>query len=242
MYSSTRRWPIACSAGEDPLGQRLGGLIDDGMPVVGVVGDVKGDGPAAPAPPAYYFPFRVLGSQRAAAAIVRTAGDPGALIPNIRQAVERLDPQLPVFEVRTMRDVALSRMGDRRFAMSLFGIFAGLALLLGAVGIYGVMSFSVAQRSKELGVRLALGASRSSVMGMVLGQGARLVVPGLVIGLLLALASGRVLGSLLFEVSSVDPFTYVPVASVLAVVALGATFIPALRATRVDPMEALRVE
>jgi predicted permease len=227
-------------AGEDPVGQRIGEWSDGGMLVVGVVGDGMGGGPSRPAPPAFYFPFGLFGGERAAAAIVRTAGDPQALIPNLRLAVERLDLQLPVYGIRTMKEVAQQRMGTRRFAMSLFGVFAGLALLLGAVGIYGVMSYSVAQRSRELGVRLALGAGRGSVMRMVLWEGAGLVAPGIVIGLVLALAAGRLLDSLLYEVSAVDPLTYVAVAFVLTVVALGATYGPALRATRLDPLTSIR--
>jgi putative ABC transport system permease protein len=116
------------------------------------------------------------------------------------------------------------------------------ALLLEAVGIYGVMSFSVARRSKELGVRLALGASRASVMRLVMIQGARLTLPGVLVGLMLALASGRVLGSLLYEVSALDPLTYGVVAAVLAVVSMAATFVPAFRATRVDPIGSIRDE
>jgi predicted permease len=227
-------------AGADPIGQRIGSWVEGGMAVVGVVGDVKGGGPTRPAPPAFYFPFATFGGERAASAIVRTAGNPRALIPHVRQAVEQLDPQVPVYGIRTMEEVAVQRLGSRRFAMSLFGVFAGLALLLGAVGIYGVMSFSVTQRTRELGVRLALGASRGSVMRMVLSQSARLVGPGLALGLLLALAAARLLSSLLFEVSAVDPVTYLAVASVLAMVALGATFVPALRATRVDPLTSIR--
>jgi len=229
-------------AGEDPIGQRVTEWVDGGMEVVGVVGDVRGGGPSRPTPPAFYFPFATFGGERAAAAIVRTSGDPHALVPEIRLAVERLDPQLPVYAVRTMKEVALARMGTRRFAMSLFGVFAGLALLLGAIGIYGVMSFSVAQRSRELGVRLALGAGRGSVLRMVMGEGVRLVVPGIVIGLGLALASSRLLGSLLFEVSAVDPKTYVAVSLVLMLVALGATYLPARRATRVDPLTSIRAD
>jgi predicted permease len=229
-------------AGADPVGQRLGRWVDGGMLVVGVVGDVLGGGPARPVPPAFYFPFGLFGGERAAAAIVRTAGDPQALIPNLRMAVERLDPQLPVYGVRSVKEIARQRVAGRRSAMSIFGVFAGLALLLGAVGIYGVMSFSVAQRSRELGVRLALGAGRDSVMRMVLSEGARLVAPGIAVGLVLALASARLLRSLLFEVSAVDPLTYVAVAFVLTAVALGATYLPALRATRVDPLTSIRNE
>jgi len=229
-------------AGEDPIGQGISRWVEGGLRVIGVVGDVKGGGPDRPTPPAFYFPFALFGGERAAAAIVRTAGDPTALVPDVRRAVARLDPELPVYEIRTMREVARQRMGTRRFAMSLFGVFAGLALLLGAIGIYGVMSFSVAQRSRDLGVRLALGAGRGSVMRMVLGEGGRLIGPGIVIGLLVALASGRLLESLLFEVSAVDPLTYGAVAVVLAAVGLGATYVPAYRATRMDPLTSIRSE
>jgi predicted permease len=229
-------------AGEDPVGQRVGDWVDGGLLIVGVVGDVMGGGPTRPAPPAFYFPFAAFGGVRSSAAIVKTAGDPQALIPNLRRAVERLDSDLPVYGIRTMREVAATRSGGRRFAMSIFGVFAGLALLLGAVGIYGVMSFSVAQRSTEMGVRLALGAGRSSVMRMVMSEGVRLVGPGIAIGLGLALASARLLGSLLFEVSAVDPLTYLSVAFVLAVVALVAICVPALRAMRVDPLASIRNE
>jgi putative ABC transport system permease protein len=226
--------------GEDPLGQRLSDWVEGGMPIVGVVGDVKGGGPTRPTPPAFYFPYAAFGGERAGAAIVRTAGPPETLIPHVRQAVERLDPRLPIYNIRTMADVAMERMGSRRFAMSLFGVFAGLSLLLGAIGIYGVMSFSVAKRSKELGVRLALGASRTSVMRLVLSQGFRLVAPGILIGLVLAVAAGRLLESLLFEVSALDPVTYLAVAFMLMLVGFVATGLPAFRATRVDPLTSIR--
>jgi putative ABC transport system permease protein len=229
-------------AGEDPIGQGITDWVEGGLRIVGVVGDVRGGGPTRPTPPAFYFPFGLFGGESAAAAIVRTAGDPTALVPYVRQAVVGLDPQLPVYDIRTMREVAHQRMGTRRFAMSLFGVFAGLALLLGAVGIYGVMSFSVAQRSRELGVRLALGAGRASVLRLVLGEGARLIVPGIVIGVVLALAAARLLSSLLFEISAVDPVTFLSVSLVLTAVGLGATFVPAHRATRLDPLTSIRNE
>jgi putative ABC transport system permease protein len=228
-------------SGEDPVGQHLG-WSDRDMTIVGVVADVRGAGPTRPTPPAFYHPFRSYGRNLGASAIVRTSGDPEALIPHIRQAVAHLDPQLPIFEIRTMRQVELLGLGTRHFAMSLFGVFAAMALLLGAIGIYGVMSFSVAQRSRDLGVRLALGAGRASVMGMVLREGLRLVGLGVAIGLVMALASARLLGSLLFEVSAVDPTTYAAVAAVLTVVGLGAMYIPARRATRVDPITSIRNE
>ena len=124
----------------------------------------------------------------------------------------------------------------------MFGVFAALALLLGAVGIYGVMSFAVSRRAKELGVRLALGASRGSVLRLVLGQGARITLPGVAIGLLIALAAGRLLGNLLYEVSPLDPLTYGAVALLLAFVSVGASYVPAYRAMSLDPIKSLREE
>jgi len=237
-------------AGEDPLGRRIDpGFGGEGLQVVGVSGDIAGGRPDQPAPPAFYFPLATVlqlwGPRRAndyfgVGTLVRTDGDPRSLVSTLRDAVAEVDPQLPINEVRTLQDIALDRLGTRRFAMSLFGVFAGLALLLGAVGIYGVMSFTVAQRSQELGMRMALGASRGSVLRGVLIQGARLTLPGVLIGLAAALASARLLGSLLFEVSPLDPWTYGLVAAALTLVSVVATWLPALRATRLDPLASIR--
>jgi ABC-type antimicrobial peptide transport system permease subunit len=153
-----------------------------------------------------------------------------------------MDPEVPIYQVRTLEEIARRRLGMGRFAQSLFGVFAALALLLGAVGIYGVMSFAVSRRAREFGVRLALGASRGSVLRLVLGQGARLTIPGVFVGLAAAMASARLLESVLFEVSPLDPLTYLAVALVLGVVSLGASYLPAYRATRLDPVTSLREE
>jgi putative ABC transport system permease protein len=209
--------------------------------VVGVVGDIMGGNPTRPAPPAYYFPM-ILGPELFRSVVVKGMGDPLTLLPTIRQVVRRMDPEVPIFQVRTLEEIAWQRLGMGRFAQSLFGVFAGLALLLGAVGIYGVMSFAVSRRAREFGVRLALGASRGSVLRLVLGQGARLTIPGVCVGLVAALASTRLMESLLFEVSPLDPLTYVVVALVLAVVSTGASYIPAYRATRLNPISSLREE
>jgi len=247
----------------NPVGQRMddpmlrpgsAGRYEEGLEVVGVVADVlggAGGGPeaAATAPAAFYFGWerslatliRYLGKQPAAMSIlVRTAGEPLAVSPDVRRVVQQLDAEVPIFELRTLEEIAFDRLGTRRFAMSLFGLFAGLALLLGAVGIYGVMSFGVAQRSRELGVRMALGAARHDVLRLVLREGVRLTVPGLVIGILGALAASRMLASQLYEISAVDPLTYGAVALVLGAVCLGASYLPALRATRVDPLTSIR--
>jgi predicted permease len=238
-------------AGEDPLGQRIDAFGDEGLRVVGVCADIAGGLPDKPAPPAFYIPLatvlRVLGSRPRSAddywgvsALVRTVGDPHALVPDFRAAVRGIDPQLPLTQVETLQDIAVARLGTRRFATSLFGVFAGLALLLGAVGVYGVMSFSVTRRAPELGMRMALGATRGTVLRTVLGQGLRLTVPGVVIGLVAALLSARVLGTLLFEVSALDPWSYVTVVAVLTLVSLAAAWLPARRATRVDPLTSMR--
>jgi putative ABC transport system permease protein len=229
-------------AGEDPVGRGITDWVEGGLPIVGVVGDVRGAGPTRPAPPALYFPFAAFGGVQAASGIVKTTGEPGPFAARIREAVRTMDPAIPAYRIRTMRELVLERFGNRRFARSLFGVFAGLALLLGSVGIYGVMSYSVAQRSRELGVRMALGAGRSKVMRMVLREGIGLVGPGVAIGLVLSLGAARLLGDLLFEVSAVDPGTYLVVALVLVVVAVGATLGPALRATGTDPLRSMRTE
>lgn len=238
--------------GEDPLGQRIGRSADDeGLTIVGVCADIAGGRADRPAPPAYYLPLAgdALRNWRRSAndyfelgALIRTSGDPNLLVPVFRETLATLDPQLPMNRVRTLRELAAERLGARRLAMSLFGTFALLALALGAVGIYGVMSFSVAQRSREMGMRMALGASRGSVLRMVLARSARLLAPGLLAGVAVAMASARVLGSLLFEVSPLDPWTYASVAAVLALVAMAATWAPALRATRADPMAGMRAD
>jgi predicted permease len=245
----------------DPVGQRMidpmlrpgaAGQFVEGLEVVGVTADVVGGRAAEPAPAAFYFSFaRALADARrypqmlanqsiGMSVLVRTAGDPLALAEPMRMALREIDPEVPLFEVRTLEQLALDRLGTRRFAMSLFAVFAGLALLLGAVGIYGVMSFGVAQRSRELGVRMALGANSRSVLRLVLGEGMALAVPGVVVGLAAALAASRLLTSLLYEVSAVDPVTYVAVAGILGIVCLAAAYVPALRATRVDPLTSIR--
>jgi predicted permease len=235
---------------DDPLGRRID-LHNEVLVVVGVCGDVAGNSPDRPPPAAFYYPLAPMlvawgamppTEQFFISALTRTVGDPRAAVPALREAVTSLDSDLPVYSPLTLAEIAEDRLGVRRFAMSLFGVFAALALLLGGIGIYGVMSFTVARRAPEMGMRMALGASRRSVLRTVLGHGVRLTAPGVLVGLALAMASGRVLGNLLFEVSPLDPWTYLLVASVLALVALAATLIPALRATLVDPLTSIRSE
>ena len=209
--------------------------------MVGVGGDILGGSPTRPAPPAFYYAWSA-DAERAMSALVRTNGDPMDVLPAVRQVVKRLDPELPIFRIRTLQEIADGRISRYSSAMYLFEVFAGLALLLGAVGIYGVMSFAVTQRTRELGVRLALGASRGSVLRMVLGQSARLTGPGVIVGVAVALASARVLGGLLYEVSPLSFGTYAAVAGILAMVSVVATLRPAWRATRVDPLTSIQSE
>jgi putative ABC transport system permease protein len=174
--------------------------------------------------------------------VVRTKGDPTRMTGPVRQAIQSVDRNQPVFNVNTMENLLEDSMATKRVSMLLFSAFAGVALLLSAIGLYGVISYSVTQRTHEIGVRMALGAEAARVVGMVVGQGALLVALGLTIGFAAALALGRFLEQMMFGVSPSDPETFVVVGMVLAVVALMATGLPARRAARVDPMTALRYE
>ena len=226
---------------EDPLGQMVGPRwAEGGLRIVGVVGDIMGRNPTQPAPPAFFYSANTSDNLDRGLLVRSTIADPYDLLPGIRAALADLDQEVPLYGARTLGEIADTNLGTRRVAMSLFAVFAGLALLLGSVGIYGVMSFSVAQRSQEMGVRLALGADRGSIFGLVLSRAAYLTVPGIVVGLLLALASARILSGLLYEVGAQDPATYVLVTVVLLLVAAGASLLPAYRATRVNPVQSMR--
>jgi len=174
--------------------------------------------------------------------VVRSDADPAALVPSIRNAIAQIDKNLPVADVATMDEILSDSVAQPRLQAILLGIFGALAMLLAAVGVYGVMSYSVSQRTSEIGVRMALGADRGDVLVMVCKQGLRLAGIGLAIGLLLALAVTRVMSSVLFGVSPTDPATFAAIVVLLALVALLACYIPARRATKVDPMVALRYE
>jgi putative ABC transport system permease protein len=231
-------------SGTDPIGKRL--LWGDRAPftIVGVVGDVKFSAlDADVAPMIYMSNFQVAsGVSRHAVFVVRTAGDPSSLASAASTTIWSVDKDLPVFGVTTMNDVLAASVAQRRFSMSLLGGFAVLALLMAAIGLYGVLSYSVSQRMHEMGLRMALGANARDLMRLVVGQGIRVVLTGIVAGLLASFAATRLLAGMLFEVSPLDPFTFATTAVVLVAAALLASFVPARRATRVDPMVALRYE
>ena len=176
---------------------------------------------------------------------VRASGDPGALVAEVRNAIRTLDPNLPIYDARTLHEHMQVAVFAQRMAANLLGSMGVLALLLAAIGLYGVMAYAVSQRTQEMGIRLALGASPSALLNMIVGQGMRLTIVGLAIGLALALAAFGSIGAvrtLLPGISPLDPITFVAVPATLAVIAFLATWIPARRAGRVDPLVALRVD
>ena len=206
--------------------------------IVGIVGTIRHRGLDDEGKPEYYLPHAQR-SYRGMILAVRSKQDPRSLTSAIRAEIRRMDPDLPAANVRTLEQVTSESIAPRRLSVVLFGVFAAVALVLASVGIYGVMSFLVVQRTHEIGVRMALGAQRSDVFVLVLGRAARLVLIGTAIGLILAIFSSRALGAMLYNVRAFDLPTFGLVTFVLAVVALFASYIPALRAMRADPMIAL---
>jgi putative ABC transport system permease protein len=232
-----RQWP-----GEEPLGKRITVSGEGARPreVVGVVGDVKqGEWASAPQPE-MYLPHLQAASPRTMTLVIRAAPGAPEIGPEVRREVWAIDSDLPVSQVAGMEEVVSQAVGQQRFNTLLIGLFAATALLLAAVGVYGVMSHAVAQRTHEIGVRVALGARGRDVLGMIIRQGLGLTLAGLAVGLAGALALTRVMNSLLYEVSATDPLVFGGVAGALTLSALLACYVPARRATKVDPMVALR--
>jgi putative ABC transport system permease protein len=231
--------------GEDPVGRQL--RIDQEAPhaIVGVVGNVRQAGLDLEPLPELYFPYVQVGAEGwlgDATLVIRTAVPPTSAASAVREAVRKVDPGLPLYRVTTMETVIAESLASRRLNLWLLGIFAAMALILSAAGLYGVISYLVAQRTREIGVRIALGAQTRDVVGMVMRQGTRLTAAGVVLGLIGALPFTWVLQSLLYGVSARDPLTFASIAALLAAVALLATWLPARRAARVDPMVAIRNE
>ena len=233
-------------SGQNPIGKRITfgappGKQPDYITIVGVVGHAMQEALDAEPRIQLYLPY-MQGPNSGMQVAVRTAGDPLALVGALRSAVRSVDKDMPISGVRTMDDMIGNSLGERRLSVVLLGAFSGIALLLASIGIYGVMSYSVAQRTRELGIRMALGAARQRVLGLVVGQGMALAGAGIAIGLVGAFGLTRLLGTQLYSVSATDPSTFVLVAAILAGIALLASLVPALRATRVDPIVALRDE
>jgi putative ABC transport system permease protein len=227
--------------GEEPLGKRMRlgfGRIEG--EIVGVVGDVRGNSLSVPGGPEYYIPQSHAASSDMSLVVRTGTSDPSALAPALRGVLREMDKDQPLYEVRTMSALVSRSVARQRFSMTLIGVFAALALSLAAVGIFSVMSFLVAQRTHEIGIRMALGAQGRDILRMVVGHGMTLTLVGVGLGLAGAFALTRLMSSLLFGVSATDPVTFGGVAALLAAVALLACYVPARRATRVDPMVALR--
>ena len=227
--------------GEDAIGQRPNAAGQAEREVVGIVADVLQNSPGQPALPQAYVPLSQR-TTRSLRFIVRSAGDPLGLVPAIRAQVKELDPNLALAEPAPLENLLVESMARPRFYTSLLALFAGVALVLAAIGIFGVLSYSVAQRSREISIRMALGAPASGVVRMIVQSAMTLAVLGVVIGILGTLAMGRVLQSQLFGVSVVDPITFLAVIMVLLASAAVASYLPARRAAGVDPANALRGE
>jgi predicted permease len=229
-------------AGSDPVGQTLiTGMAQLPSRIVGVVADVRGTNLNTPPAADYFLPAL----QRPGAftnIVIRSIGDPAAMTPAVRAALKEIDPNLPLLQPQALMTRVEATVADRKLALVLLGGFAGLALLLALLGVYSVMAHLVAYRTAEIGIRMALGASRSSVMRMVLGHGRRLTLLGIAIGILGALFATRLLQQALFEVNPADPLVYVAISLTLLIVAELACWIPARRATRIDPLVAMRTE
>ena len=236
-----RYWP-----NEDPIGKEIQFGNMDGdvhlLHVVGVVGDVRDDGlDAEPRPTVYVNSFQRPRAAAQFSIVLRSNGDAASLIASMRREARAFAPEMPV-EFQTLEQVVSSSLDNRRFSMVMLGVFAGAALLLAMVGLYGIMAYSTSQRTREIGIRMALGAQRGDMLRLVLRQSFAFVGLGVAVGVCGALAGTRLLGSLLYGVNTTDGATYLVVVALLGGAALLASLIPARRATKVNPTEALRAE
>jgi ABC-type antimicrobial peptide transport system permease subunit len=219
---------------------------------VGVVGHVKQWGldadPKGAIQAQFFYPFMQLPEKlmpmvaKTVAVVLRTQGDPAAVVDQVRETVKEIDPREVVYNVQTMDEVVANSYAARRLSMILLGVFAMLALALACVGIYGVISYLVGQRTREIGIRMALGAQRRDILHLVLGEGVKMAMVGAALGIAASLSLTRLMAKELFGVSAHDPLTYASVAALLMLVAVAACYVPARRAVHVDPMMSLRRE
>jgi len=238
-------WP-----NENPIGKRVLSGLDESAwsTIIGVVGNVKHAGLDTESSPEMYYhylqipPEAINVVEPTMALVIRTSVDPATMVSSVRGEIRQLDPDQPVFNVRTMQEMVQGSMAQPRYRALLMGVFAGLALALAAIGLYGVIARSVAQRVNEVGIRMALGASRGDVLNLIVGRTMRLAVTGLVIGLALAMLGANVVSRLLFDVSPRDPITLGAACLVMLGVATLASLLPAWRVTRINPATALRAE
>jgi predicted permease len=230
--------------GQDPIGHRVrvGGERDRYATVVGIVRDFRHYRLPQPMGPAVYYPFAVYPARQQTIVLRTTRPDPHTLIPELRRAVRALDPKLALYQLQTIDEVVDASLARQRLQGNVLSIFAALAIVLACTGLYGVISYAVAERTRELGVRMALGATRRDLLWLVFAQSGRLVGLGIVMGLATAFFATRLLASLLYGVTPDDTTTFAAVPVLLAVVALAAAIIPARRATQVDPIIAMRAE
>lgn len=232
-------------ANQSPVGRRIRpGMTDPWCTIVGVVADVKNAGIDKPTGTELYLPYdQKQGAGNVGMSLfIRSQMPPNSLISGVRRQLADIDPQVPLSKIAAMEDVISTAQARPRFLSVLLTIFSSVALVLAAVGIYGLLAYSVARRGKEFGLRMALGAQQQDVLGLVLKQGALMVGSGLIVGLIAALALTRLMSSLLYHVRATDPLTFIVVLLGLAAVAMLASYIPARRATKVNPTVALRYE
>jgi putative ABC transport system permease protein len=232
----------------NPLGQKIAVHMksdeeSENYPseIIGVVGDVRLVGLDTPAEPTVYWPHPELVYSRMTI-LARTSGDPMAIVSAARNELRQMDPNEPMASVATVEELLADSFSRSRFTMIVLGVFAATALLLAAVGIYGVVAYTVAQRTNEIGIRVAMGAQRRDVLRLVLGQGSRLIFLGVALGVAAGLLMTRLMTGLLYGISATDPLTFAGVALLLTAIALLACYVPARRAMRVDPLVALRYE
>jgi putative ABC transport system permease protein len=226
---------------EDPLGRVI--LVDDTPTrIVGIIENVRMTGLEEDPAPMLYLPTAQTRTFWTNNILVRTTGDPRDLLPAVRTVVQRVDPELPLTRIQTLEETLAKALAPRQFTLSLVGLFSGVALVLARVGVYGVVTDAVGQRVPEIGVRMAMGATPASVLGLILRQGGAMAVAGAALGTAGALSLSGVMSAFVFRIGAIDPWTYLAAAVVVVSSALGACAIPARRASRIDPVLALRQE